>query len=77
MAVGNIYEIDHVNSIIMAGRADLCILARPHLMDPFWTLRAAAEQEYHGVKVPVQYEAGFEQLERNLKRQAEMMVLKA
>lgn len=77
MAVGNIFEIDHVNSIIMAGRADLCVMARPHLMDPSWTLRAAAEQEYHGVKVPVQYESGFEQLERNLKRQAELMVLKA
>jgi anthraniloyl-CoA monooxygenase len=77
MAVGNIYEIDHINSIVMAGRADLCALARPHLMEPSWTLRAAAEQEYHGVKVPIQYEAGFEQLERNLKRQAEMMALKA
>ena len=44
MAVGNITEIDHVNSIIAAGRADLCCLARPHLSDPYWTLRAAALQ---------------------------------
>jgi anthraniloyl-CoA monooxygenase len=74
MAVGNIYEIDHVNSIIAAGRADLCCLARPHLMDRYWTLRAAAQQEYHGdgVRCPVQYLNGFEQLERNLKRAAEM-----
>ena len=43
MAVGNIFEPDHVNSILAAGRADLCALARPHLMDPNWTLRAAAE----------------------------------
>ncbi len=42
MAVGAIYEPDHVNSIIMAGRADLCALARPHLADPYWTLHAAA-----------------------------------
>ena len=42
MAVGNIYETDHVNSILAAGRADLVALARPHLIDPMWTLRAAA-----------------------------------
>ncbi len=70
MAVGNIFETDHVNSIIAAGRADLCCLARPHLMDPSWTLRAAAAQHYHGVPVPQQYSAGFEQLERLLERQA-------
>ncbi|UCD81120.1 MAG: hypothetical protein JSW26_06740, partial [Desulfobacterales bacterium] len=76
MAVGNIYEIDHVNSIIAAGRADLCCLARPHLMDRYWTLRAAAQQEYHGdgVRCPAQYLTGFEQLERNLKRAAEMVI---
>lgn len=76
MAVGNIYEIDHVNSIIAAGRADLCCLARPHLMDPRWTLRAAAQVQYQGpgVHCPVQYEAGFAQLKRNLARAAEMVI---
>ncbi len=76
MAVGNIYEIDHVNSIIAAGRADLCCLARPHLIDRFWSLRAAAEQEYHGdgVVCPRQYLTGFEQLERNLQRAAQMAI---
>jgi anthraniloyl-CoA monooxygenase len=76
MAVGNIYEIDHVNSIIAAGRADLCCLARPHLMDRYWTLRAAAEQQYHGegVSCPLQYLTGFEQLERNLQRAAQMAI---
>ena len=76
MAVGNIYEIDHVNSIIAAGRADLCCLARPHLIDRCWTLRAAAEQQYHGqgVTCPVQYLNGFEQLERNLQRAAQMVI---
>ncbi len=48
MAVGNIYEPDHVNSILMAGRADLCCLARPHLADPYWTLHAAARARLHG-----------------------------
>ncbi len=76
MAVGNIFEVDHVNSILAARRADLCCLARPHLMDPNWTLRAAAQQHYRGdaVRVPVQYESGFEQLERNLERAAQMAV---
>lgn len=72
MAVGNIYEPDHVNSILMAGRADLCCLARPHLLDPYWTLRAAASLGYHELDVPRQYLAGFAQLERNLARQTEI-----
>lgn len=75
MAVGNIYEIDHVNSILAAGRADLVVMARPHLIDPYWTLRAAAEQHYHDAAVPVQYEAGFTQLERNLERAGQMALL--
>jgi anthraniloyl-CoA monooxygenase len=76
MAVGNIYEVDHVNSILAAGRADLVALARPHLADPYWTLRAAAELGYRGVDVPNQYIAGHVQLARNLKRAAEMQELK-
>ena len=71
MAVGNVFEPDHANSILAAGRADLVALGRPHLADPMWTLRAAAAQEYRGAMVPRQYRAGFEQLERNLKRAAE------
>jgi anthraniloyl-CoA monooxygenase len=68
MAVGNIYEIDHVNSIIAAGRADLCCLARPHLSDPYWTLRAAAQQGYDRVEWPKPYLQGRDQLTRNLSR---------
>ncbi|MBP8808648.1 MAG: bifunctional salicylyl-CoA 5-hydroxylase/oxidoreductase [Kofleriaceae bacterium] len=68
IAVGNIFEADHVNTIIAAGRADLCALARPHLADPYWTLHAAAEQGYADVVWPVQYGAGRAQLERNLAR---------
>jgi len=63
MAVGNIYEPDHVNSILMAGRADLVCLARPHLADPYWTLHAAAalgeEQAW-----PLPYLRGRDQLYR-------------
>jgi anthraniloyl-CoA monooxygenase len=62
LAVGNIYEPDHVNSIVAAGRADLCLLARPHLWDPFWTLRAAAQLGYPGARWPVQYDAGRRQI---------------
>jgi len=64
MAVGNIYEPDHVNSILMAGRADLCCLARPHLADPYWTLHAAAQLGYRGETWPKPYLAGREQLHR-------------
>jgi anthraniloyl-CoA monooxygenase len=72
MAVGNIYESDHVNSILAAGRADLVALARPHLIDPMWTLRAAAGHDYRGVAVPPQYLGGMAQLARNLAREAEL-----
>jgi anthraniloyl-CoA monooxygenase len=72
MAVGNIYEPDHVNSILAAGRADLVALARPHLIDPMWTLRAAAQQDYRRVTVPAPYLGGMAQLARNLQREAEL-----
>jgi anthraniloyl-CoA monooxygenase len=72
IAVGNIYEPDHVNSILAAGRADLVALARPHLIDPMWTLRAAAAQDYRAVPVPPQYLGGMAQLARNLAREAEL-----
>jgi anthraniloyl-CoA monooxygenase len=71
MAVGNIYEPDHANSILAAGRADLVALGRPHLVDPFWTLRAAAQLDYRDVHCPPQYLNGLSQLARNLKREAE------
>jgi len=64
MAVGNIYEPDHVNSILMAGRADLVCLARPHLADPYWTLHAAVTLGDRGVKWPDPYLPGRDQLYR-------------
>ena len=60
IAVGAISSWDDVNSILLAGRADLCALARPHLYDPQWTLHAAAEQDYAGpaAEWPAPYRAG-------------------
>jgi anthraniloyl-CoA monooxygenase len=60
IAVGAISSWDDVNSLILAGRTDLCALARPHLYDPHWTLHAAAEQGYEGPGVawPRPYRAG-------------------
>jgi len=72
MAVGAIFEPDHVNSIIAAGRADLCALARPHLADPYWTLHAAAQLGYKEMPWPNQYLTGKAQLERNLARAAQL-----
>jgi anthraniloyl-CoA monooxygenase len=69
MAVGAISEADHVNSIIAAGRADLCAVARPHLANPAWALLEAAKIGYHDVAWPRQYLSGKQQLERNLERE--------
>jgi anthraniloyl-CoA monooxygenase len=55
MTVGNINTADEVNSILIAGRADLCVLARPHLWDPYWTLHAAAALDWDAVRWPNQY----------------------
>ena len=72
IAVGAIFEPDHVNSIIAAGRADLCALGRPHLADPYWTLHAAAALGYRAVPWPKQYLSGRDQLYRNVERAAAM-----
>lgn len=69
IAVGAISEADHVNSIIAAGRADLCAVARPHLANPAWTLTEAARIGYADVPWPGQYRAAKLQLERNLERE--------
>jgi len=76
MAVGNIYEADHVNSILMAGRADLVCLARPHLADPYWTLHAGAAIGDRHASWPDPYLAGRDQLWRLADREAETQVLK-
>ncbi|MBK9133764.1 MAG: bifunctional salicylyl-CoA 5-hydroxylase/oxidoreductase [Betaproteobacteria bacterium] len=63
IAVGAISEADHVNSIIAAGRADLCAIARPHLANPAWTLTEAAKIGFTEVMWPRQYESGKSQME--------------
>lgn len=73
MAVGAITSADQVNTIIASGRADLCALARPHLTDPSFTLRAAVEYAalgyaLQGVSWPKQYLAGRQQLETLARR---------
>ncbi|EEB85426.1 bifunctional salicylyl-CoA 5-hydroxylase/oxidoreductase [Roseobacter sp. GAI101] len=71
MAVGNIFEADHVNSILMAGRADLVCLARAHLADPYWTLHQGAALGDRQSVWPKPYEAGRDQAWRNADRLAE------
>jgi anthraniloyl-CoA monooxygenase len=68
MAVGNIYEPDHVNSILMAGRADLVCLARPHLANPYWTLHAGSALGDRGLAWPQPYLAGRDQMWRLAER---------
>lgn len=73
MAVGNIYESDHANSILMAGRADLVCVGRPHLADPYWTLHEAARiGDRHG-DWPLPYHAGRDQAWRLADREAEVI----
>ncbi|NMF89414.1 bifunctional salicylyl-CoA 5-hydroxylase/oxidoreductase [Aromatoleum petrolei] len=70
LAVGAISEADHANSIIAAGRADLCAIARPHLADPAWTLHEAAKIGFGDVAWPKQYRSARGQYETNLQRAA-------
>ena len=74
MAVGNIYEPDHVNSILMAGRADLVCLARPHLANPYWTLHAAAILGDTKTQWPRPYLPGSEQMKRLAERADAAMI---
>ncbi len=70
MAVGNIYEADHANSILMAGRADLVAIGRPHLADPYWTLREGARIGDRHADWPLPYLAGRDQAWRLADRAA-------
>ncbi len=73
MAVGNITEADQVNSILLAGRADLVCLARPHLADPYWTLHAAIRDGDSDTEWPLPYLAGRDQAARLLAKSAEVI----
>ncbi|KQZ76571.1 salicylyl-CoA 5-hydroxylase [Sphingopyxis sp. Root214] len=71
IAVGNISDADQVNSILMAGRADLVAIGRPHLVDPAWTQRAAAAAGYERQSVYPAYVFGQQQALRTAQQQAE------
>ncbi|GGE09028.1 anthraniloyl-CoA monooxygenase [Gemmobacter megaterium] len=73
MTVGNISDWDQVNGILMAGRADLVMLARMHLADPYWTLHAAAEQGDQASDWPKPYKGGRDLLYRLRERQQEVL----
>jgi len=73
MAVGNIYEADHANSILIAGRADLVAVGRPHLADPYWLHHEAARIGDRQATWPKPYEAGRDQAWRLADREAEMI----
>jgi anthraniloyl-CoA monooxygenase len=72
IAVGAITEADQANSIIAAGRADLCAIARPHLADPAWTLHEAAKLQSRAVDWPKQYLSGRDQMYREIAKQQQM-----
>lgn len=74
IAVGAISEADHANSILAAGRADLCAIARPHLADPAWTLHEAAKVGFNALEWPKQYRSAKAQYEANLARAAAAVV---
>ena len=69
IAVGAISEADHVNSILAAGRADLCAVARPHLANPAWTLTEAARIGFKDLAWPAPYVSGKPQLEAGFARE--------
>ncbi len=72
IAVGAITDADQANSIIAAGRADLCAVARPHLADPAWTLHEAAKLQSREVDWPKQYLSGRDQMYREIAKQQQM-----
>ncbi|KTT20539.1 bifunctional salicylyl-CoA 5-hydroxylase/oxidoreductase [Pseudacidovorax intermedius] len=72
IAVGAISEADHANSILAAGRADLCAVARPHLANPAWTLTEAAKIGYTAITWPRQYRSAKPQMEANFAREKAM-----
>ncbi|RSZ57168.1 bifunctional salicylyl-CoA 5-hydroxylase/oxidoreductase [Massilia atriviolacea] len=72
IAVGSIFEADHANGIIAAGRADLCAVGRPHLANPAWTLTETAKIGFSEIAWPKPYRPAKQQLERNLERERQL-----
>lgn len=74
MAVGNIYEADHANSILMAGRADLVAVGRPHLSNPYWSLHEGSKiGDRDATDWPLPYLAGRDQMWRLADREATLV----
>jgi anthraniloyl-CoA monooxygenase len=73
IAVGNIEDADQANSILVAGRADIVAVGRPHLNNPMLTLHAAARAGYTGQFVPSAYHAGQDQMIRAERKLAELL----
>ena len=67
ITVGAVSSVDDVNTIVLSGRADLCAIARPHLVDPYWTLNAALDLGHRPVPLPRQYGSG-----RSARRRAQV-----
>ncbi len=59
ITVGAVASVEDANTIVASGRADLCAIARPHLVDPYWTWNAALDQDFRGAPVPKQYRSGL------------------
>jgi len=59
MTVGAVSSIDDIHNILVSGRADLVVMARPHLVDPYWTMNAAIDLGYTGHSFPNQYLSGL------------------
>jgi anthraniloyl-CoA monooxygenase len=74
MCVGAITSADQANTIVAAGRADLIALARPHLVDPFFTMHSAAWYDVPSIHCPVQYLPGKDQLFRTMGREREELM---
>ncbi|WP_077002185.1 bifunctional salicylyl-CoA 5-hydroxylase/oxidoreductase [Variovorax sp. KK3] len=72
IAVGAITDADQANSIIAAGRADLCAVARPHLADPAWTLHETAKLQSRDIEWPRQYLSGRDQMYREIAKQQQL-----
>lgn len=72
IAVGAITDADQANSIIAAGRADLCAIARPHLADPAWTLHETAKLQSSDIDWPRQYLSGRDQMYREIAKQQQL-----
>ncbi len=78
MTVGAVTTPDQVNTLLAAGKADLVALARPHLADPYFTLRASAWYQDRNQHWPLQYLSGRDQAYRNAARErAEQTELRA